>query len=116
MSDDTRFSARCPQCGEMELAAEQMWLVVTDPPDRTHFDFHCPSCEQHVAHAADKRLVAILGGLLPVEVVEIPAEALEARTGPLLNVDDLIDLMLSLDALDVLAAEAAEAAEAAPAA
>jgi predicted RNA-binding Zn-ribbon protein involved in translation (DUF1610 family) len=110
MSDETRFSARCPECGEMELAAEQMWLVITDPPERTHFDFHCPSCEQHVAHPADRGLVAILGALLPVEVLEIPAEALEERSGPALSVDDLIDLMLGLDALDVRVAEAAPAA------
>ena len=111
MSNDTLFSARCPECGEMELAAEQMWLVLTDPPDRAHFDFHCPSCEQHVSHPADRRLVALLGALLPVECLEIPPEALEERTGPVLDVDDLIDLMLGLDTLDGMAA-----AEAAPAA
>jgi hypothetical protein len=63
-----------------------------------------------VSHPADRRLVALLGALLPVECLEIPPEALEERTGPVLNVDDLIDLMLSLDALDVVAAEAAPAA------
>ena len=102
MSDDTRFSARCPSCGEVELMAEQMWLVMTDPPDRTHFGFHCPACEQRVAHPADRRLVRVLAALLPVEVLEIPGEALEERSGPALTYDDLIDLMLSLDAADVL--------------
>jgi predicted RNA-binding Zn-ribbon protein involved in translation (DUF1610 family) len=97
MTDGTRISARCPQCGLVELVAAQMWLVLTDPPDRAHVDFHCPACEQHVAHPADGDTVRLLSGLLAVEYVEIPAEALEKHAGPSLTTDDLIDLMLSLD-------------------
>jgi predicted RNA-binding Zn-ribbon protein involved in translation (DUF1610 family) len=97
MSDGTRISARCPRCGQVELVAAQMWLVLTDPPDRAHVDFHCPACEQHVAHPADSDTVRLLSGLLAVEFVEIPAEALELHAGPSLTTDDLIDLMLSLD-------------------
>jgi predicted RNA-binding Zn-ribbon protein involved in translation (DUF1610 family) len=97
MSDETRISARCPQCGQVELVPQQMWLVVTDPPDRTHFDFHCPACEQHIARPADSETITLLSGLLAVEYVEIPAEALEKHSGPDLTLDDLIDLMLGLD-------------------
>lgn len=75
-----------------------MWLVVTDPPDRAHVGFHCPACEQQVAHRADSDTVRLLSGLLAVEYVEIPAEALEKHSGPSLTTDDLIDLMLSLGA------------------
>jgi hypothetical protein len=74
-----------------------MWLVVTDPPGRAHVDFHCPECEQHVAHPADSDTVRLLCRLLAVEYVEIPAEALEMHAGPSLTTDDLIDLMISLD-------------------
>jgi predicted RNA-binding Zn-ribbon protein involved in translation (DUF1610 family) len=97
MSDGTRISARCPQCGQVDLVPAQMWLVLTDQPDRAHVDFHCPACEQHVAHHADSTTVALLCALLAVEYVEIPPEALEAHAGAALTVDDLIDLMLSLD-------------------
>jgi predicted RNA-binding Zn-ribbon protein involved in translation (DUF1610 family) len=97
MSDSTRISARCPQCGQVDLVAAQMWLVLTDPPDRAHVDFHCPACEQHVAHPADGETVRLLSGLLAVEYVAIPAEALEKHAGPILTTDDLIDLMLGLD-------------------
>src|SRR5471030_3283454 len=96
MTDGTRISARCPRCGQVELKAAQMWLVVTDPPDSAHVDFHCPACKQHVAHPADSDTVKLLSGLLAVEYVEIPAEALEKHAGPSLTTDDLIDLMLSL--------------------
>jgi predicted RNA-binding Zn-ribbon protein involved in translation (DUF1610 family) len=97
MSDDTRISASCPQCGQVELVPQQMWLVLTDSPDRNHFDFHCPACEQHVARPADDETVTLLSGLLAVEYLEIPAEALELHSGPRLTLDDLIDLMLGLD-------------------
>jgi predicted RNA-binding Zn-ribbon protein involved in translation (DUF1610 family) len=98
MNDRTRISARCPRCGVVELAAAQMWLVLTDPPERAHVDFHCPACEHHVAHHADGETVRLLSGLLAVEYLEIPAEALEQHAGPRLTTDDLIDLMLCLDA------------------
>jgi hypothetical protein len=97
MSDDTRISASCPQCGQVELVPQQMWLVLTDPPERTHFDFHCPACEQHIARPADTETITLLSGLLAVEWLEIPAEALEEHSGPRLTADDLIDLMLSLE-------------------
>jgi hypothetical protein len=47
------------------------------------------------AHAITVRL---LERLVPVERIEIPAEALEPHDGPPLTEDDLIDLMLTLDA------------------
>jgi hypothetical protein len=97
MSDDTRICASCPACGQVELVPQQMWLVLTDPPERTHFDFHCPACERHIARPADSETISLLSGLLAVEYLEIPAEALEQHTGPRLTTDDLIDLMLSLD-------------------
>ena len=105
MSDSTRISASCPQCGQVELVPQQMWLVLTDPPERAHVDFHCPACEQHITRPADTETVALLSGLLAVEYVEIPAEALERHSGPRLTLDDLIDLMLGLE--DDLAAGAA---------
>ena len=97
MSEDTRISTSCPQCGQVELVPQQMWLVLTDPPERTHFDFHCPACEQHIARPADSETITLLSGLLAIEYLEIPAEALEKHAGPRLTADDLIDLMLGLE-------------------
>ena len=98
MSDIRRFAARCPRCGDLNVSAEQMWLVLTDRSDRDHYFFHCPGCGQHVRRKAHAITVRLLERLVPVERIEIPAEALEQHDGPPLTEDDLIDLMLTLDA------------------
>jgi hypothetical protein len=75
-----------------------MWLVLTDRPERDHYFFHCPGCGQHVRRKAHAITVRLLERLVPVERIEIPAEAMELHDGPPLTEDDLIDLMLTLDA------------------
>lgn len=98
MSDVPQFAASCPRCGDLDVTAEQMWLVLTDGADRDHYFFHCPGCGQHVRRKAHAITVRLLERLVPVERIEIPAEALEPHDGPPLTEDDLIDLMLTLDA------------------
>jgi hypothetical protein len=100
MSTDARITASCPQCGEVELMAEHMWVVVTDPTERSHYGFRCPRCEAASRHPADLETLAVLAAIVPVEMLAIPLEALETPTGPPLTSDDLIDLMVALDALD----------------
>ena len=97
MSDVRHFAASCPRCGDLDVTAEQMWLVLTDRADRDHYVFHCPGCGQHVRRNAHAITVRLLERLVPVERIEIPAEALESHDGPQLTEDDLIDLMLTLD-------------------
>ena len=97
MTDAPRFTAHCPLCGEVELLAEQMWLVLTNVPDRDHYGVDCPGCGRTFRHAADAATVGLLAGLLPVEWLDLPAEALEVHTGPAITIDDLLDAMLSLE-------------------
>ena len=97
MSDIRRFAASCPRCGDLDVSAEQMWLVLTDRSERDHYFFHCPGCGQHIRRKAHAMTVRLLERLVPVERIEIPAEALEPHDGPPLTEDDLIDLMLTLD-------------------
>ena len=66
MSEIT-FTARCPDCGEKELAPEQMWLVVPNVPGHAHYDFRCDGCGAIVRKPADEATVAFLSGLIPVE-------------------------------------------------
>lgn len=97
MNVDSLITTRCTRCGDVELLAEQMWLVLAQPRDRTHFAFRCPECAQVSRYQVDDETLAVLVQLLPVEELSVPAEALEARTGPSLTEDDLIDLMVGLD-------------------
>ena len=48
-------------------------------------------------------MVSFIGGLVATEELEIPAEALEDHTVQPMTLDDLIDLMVSLEASDVAA-------------
>jgi len=97
MSTDTRITTSCPTCGEVELLAEQMWVVLADPAERSHYGFRCPSCGDESRHNADLETLALLASLVPVELMEVPAEALEPRSGGPLTDDDLIDLMVGLE-------------------
>jgi uncharacterized Zn finger protein len=98
MTDIRRFAASCPRCGDLDVLADQMWLVLTDQSERDHYFFHCPGCGEHVRRKAHAITVRLLERLVPVERIEIPAEALEPHDGPALTEDDLIDLMLAVDA------------------
>ena len=98
MTEHRRFAANCPSCGDLDVVAEQMWLVLTDCPERDHYVFHCPGCGEHVRRRAHVVMVRFLERLVPVERLQIPAEAMEPREGAPLTTDDLIDLMLALDA------------------
>jgi hypothetical protein len=92
-----RFAALCPTCGDLDISAEQMWLVLTDCPGRDHYFFHCPGCDQNVRRRAHSITVGVLEKLVPVEHIQIPSEALESHEGEPLTMDDLIDLMLALE-------------------
>jgi len=104
MSEDLILDAECPRCGVVELERDQVWLVLASEVDLSHYAFACPGCEQVVRHHADADIVDVLLPLLAVETLDVPAEALEVRTGPALTADDLIDFCLALDALDTLSA------------
>jgi hypothetical protein len=97
MTRNIMLEARCPDCGRVELGTHQAWLVLSNAPVRDTLDFRCPGCAGHVRCPADHATVTALAGLVPVEEVDVPAEALEPHTGRPLCLDDLIDLMQSLD-------------------
>ncbi len=97
MNVDSLITTRCARCGDVDLLAEQMWLVMAEPRERTHFAFRCPECQVVERHFVDDETLSVLLQLLPVEEVNLPAEALETHDGPALTEDDLIDLMIGLD-------------------
>ena len=46
MNVDSLITTRCTYCGDVDLLAEQMWLVLTEPRERNHFAFRCPSASR----------------------------------------------------------------------
>ena len=103
------LDAECPRCGRVELAPDQAWLVLASESALSHYAFTCPSCTTYVRHHADDVIIKVLVPVLAVEVLDVPAEALEVRTGPALTTDDLLDFCLELDRLDAYLATTAPA-------
>ena len=104
MSDNLILDADCPRCGLVELTRDQAWVVLASEPSLSHYAFTCPQCATCVRHHADDVIIEVLAPLLAVEVLDVPAEALEVRTGPALTTDDLLDFCLALDAAQCVTA------------
>ncbi len=106
----TTIKATCPMCGEVELTPAQVRLMVCSVAERSYYAFDCVSCVDEVRKAADSHVVSLLiAGGVTATAWQIPAEALEAKPGPPINYDDLLDFALQLrteDLADTIAAYA----------
>ena len=100
----TTIKASCPTCGDVELTAHQVRLVVCSVRAWSYYAFSCASCLEEVRKPAGRDVVALLisGGVL-AEPWAVPAEALERREGPALEYDDVLDFALWLDRADLVA-------------
>lgn len=87
----TTIKATCPGCGEVDLTADDILLRIGAHTIASTYGFSCPDCGDYVQKPADERVVRLLlsGGVMPT-LVHVPAEALEPRTGPPINYDDLL--------------------------
>ena len=100
----TTIKASCPGCGEVELTPDDVSLMVCSTPSLSYYAFECPTCVTEVRKPADDHVVALLvSGGVPATVWDLPAEALEAKAGPPLSYDDLLDFALYLGSTDLLA-------------
>ena len=101
----TTIKASCPSCGEVELTPAEVALVVCSHAPLSYYAFRCGTCTEEIRKPADDHVVALLvSGGVPAQVWDLPAEALEPRTGPRLTYDDLLDFALQLGTCDTLAA------------
>lgn len=87
----TTIKATCPQCGEVDLTADDILLRIGSVKITNTYGFSCPDCTEFVEKPADERIVRLLlsGGVMPI-LVHVPAEALETKQGPPLNYDDVL--------------------------
>ncbi len=106
----TRIRANCPDCGDVELAPEDMLIEVSHDADDlvgqgSCYRFVCPDCAVTVRKPADDRIVQLLiTGGVPLEVTDDqdvdgvgPRHPETAVDGPPLTLDDLLDLHLLLE-------------------
>ena len=100
----TTIKASCTQCGDVTLVPAQLHLVVSNRAELSSYSFQCPTCLDLVTKSADEDVVALLiSGGVAVDRWDLPAEALEAHSGPPLTYDELLDFALMVSDQDLLA-------------
>jgi hypothetical protein len=97
----TTIKATCPECGEVDLTADDILLRIGAGDGSNTYGFSCPTCGAFVQKPADDRVIRLLlsGGVMPV-LMHIPAEALEPKSGPPISHNDLIEFHLLLEQED----------------
>lgn len=79
------------------MKASDLVVRVCSDDERGSYSFRCPDCHMPVAKDASRRIVDLLvGSGVRMQVWRLPAELHEARTGPTLTPDDLLDFHLHL--------------------
>jgi len=105
----TTIRANCPTCGDVQLTADDLTVRVCANDERGSYCFRCPDCRQAVAKEASRRIVDLLvSSGVRMQVWRLPAELSEARIGPALTPDDLLDFHILLGSakwFDQLAAQ-----------
>ena len=97
----TTIRANCPTCGDVQLRATDLVVRVCSDDESGSYTFRCPGCAVAVAKGASKRIVDLLvSSGVRMEVWRLPAELTEARVGPRLQPDDLLDFHLLLEGDD----------------
>ena len=88
----TTIKATCPDCGEVDLTADDILLRIATGEGSNTYGFACPTCSEFVEKPADERVIRLLlsGGVMPM-LVHVPAEVIEPRSGPPINHDDLLE-------------------------
>lgn len=97
----TTIKATCPVCGDVDLSAAQVNVVIAQELGWATYGFVCPTCLDSVEKPADPATVDLLTSAgVRVEHMHVPAEALEFRCGPAISYDDILDAALFLDATE----------------
>ncbi|MGL5858590.1 MAG: hypothetical protein ACRC35_09360 [Angustibacter sp.] len=100
------IKATCPCCGDVELTAAQVRLVVCNVAEWSYYAFTCDRCQDEIRKPAGVEVVSLLrSGGVTAERWTVPAEALEQHDGPVIGYDDVLDFALWLQrCVDPLAA------------
>jgi hypothetical protein len=88
----TVIKASCHDCGDVELAVDDLCVRVCTEDEQGTYVFRCPSCQMSVVKPAEPRIVDLLVAS-GVELIQwrLPAELFEPHRGAAISHDDLID-------------------------
>lgn len=96
----TNIKATCPRCGEVEVTADDIDLLIARSEEDSTYGFECPNCVSKISKPADSRIIQLLlsGGVKPT-VLDDEVRIFE---GSAFTYDDLLDFHLELQAEDAL--------------
>lgn len=82
--------ASCPDCGEVNLTADQILVLQCVDTHEGSYTFQCPCCSLRVARQASSRIVEmLLDAGCGIRVWWLPAELFETHDGPPLTFADV---------------------------
>ncbi len=89
--------ATCPRCGDVEVGSTGVSVQLCTTTGAATYSFLCPLCQVLVSKPAAERIVRALNRA-GVRVVSwsLPAELMEAKSGPPITHDDLLAFHLDL--------------------
>lgn len=89
--------ASCPTCGDVELTTRDVRVLLCSTTCESSYAFQCPLCRVAVSKLAEARVVdVLLASGISLSVWHMPAELDEARSGPAINYDDLLEFHFQL--------------------
>ncbi len=90
--------ATCGECGDVELTTADVSVRVCSHDDSGTYHFRCPVCRMTVVKPAEPRVVDMLvASGVAMSRWDLPAELTEARSGPAISHDDILDFHALLD-------------------
>lgn len=90
----TYIRVRCNgECGVVQLTSPDIELRVCNHAPLSYYAFTCPDCGVRQLHKADDKVISLLmSGGVRAQIWDVPAEALEPRSGPPIGYDDILAL------------------------
>ena len=94
----TIIKVQCVHCmTESQVGPSAIHVTIFDAGSNHYYEFFCPACFELVRLPADLDVQEKLAVAdVSFDMIHIPLELLEDRSGPPLTVDDLLELVLDL--------------------
>lgn len=87
----------CPLCGDVDLSHFDLALYIYENvPARSYYSFRCGGCDEMVTKEAPLDIIAQLDGVVFTSRIQIPEEALEIHEGDPISMNDVLDMILTL--------------------
>lgn len=88
----------CPCCGAQELRPSALHVTVFDVDKPHRIAFFCPGCTEEITHLLSAEACQFLIHEMGVgyAYMDVPAEALEEKTGPPISPDDVLEFALRI--------------------